>query len=195
MNDAPRSPVSLPDAAGDAGVPCGAVVWITGLSGAGKTTLAMALVAQLRDRGRAAVLLDGDVLREVFEHDLGYALDDRRRCGRRYARLGGMLAAQGLHVVVATISMFEDLRRWNRAQLPRYVEVYVRAPAAVRHLRGTRARPGGEDGGRLIVGEDVPFEEPEMPDLVLDNDGSVALDQVAARLWEHVRGNLALDRE
>jgi adenylylsulfate kinase-like enzyme len=194
VSDAPRSPVP-PDVAGDVGAPCGAVVWITGLSAAGKTTLATALVARLRDRGRAAVLLDGDVLRAVFEHDLGYTLDDRRRCGRRYARLAGMLAAQGLHVVVATISMFEDLRRWNRTHLPRYVEVYVRAPAAVRRRRDARARPGGEDGGRLIVGEDVPFEEPEMPDLVLDNDGSVALDQMVARLWEHMRGSLALDRE
>ncbi len=109
--------------------------WITGLPASGKTTIATLLVSRLRGRHSHAVLLDGDVLREVFEHDLGYSLEDRRRCARRYARLGRMLAVQGVHVVTATISLFEDVRRWNRAHLHRYVEVYVRAP----RLCGARA--------------------------------------------------------
>ncbi len=176
-------------AAGDGAA--GAVVWITGLSGAGKTTLATRLVDRCRDRGVGVVLLDGDRLRAVFEHDLGYSLDERRRCGRRYARLAAMLAAQGLHVVVATISMFEELRQWNRAHLARYVEVYVRAPATVRRLRSVGA---GTTARRLVVGEDVPFDEPQAPDLVLDNDGSTPVDELAARLWRHVRRQLARRR-
>jgi len=170
----------------------GLVVWITGLAAAGKTTLATGLVDRLRERRIGVVLLDGDALRAVFEHDLGYSLDERRRCGRRYARLAAMLAAQGLDVVVATISMFEELRQWNRAHLARYLEVYVRAPAAVRRMRRVGEGPG-ERG--LVVGEDLPFDEPEAPDVVLENDGSTPLDELAAGLWRHVRRQLALARE
>jgi adenylylsulfate kinase-like enzyme len=173
----------------------GAAVWITGLGAVGKTTLATALVARLRARALPTVLLDGDMLRAVFEHDLGYALDERRRCARRYAHLGEMLAAQGLHVVVATISMFEDVRRWNRAHLPRYLEVYVRAPAAVRRRRAACTGPGRDTEPSNVVGDDLPFEEPCTPDLVLDNDGSRTLDEVGAHLWTRVREHLGLVRD
>lgn len=166
----------------------GCVFWITGLPASGKTTIATLLVSRLRARHIPAVLLDGDVMREVFEHDLGYSLEDRRRCGRRYARLGRMLAAQGVHVVTATISLFEDVRRWNRAHVDHYVEVHVRAPATVRAVRD-------RDRGRTPVAYDVPFEEPATPDLILDNDGSAAADEVVARLWAHVRGQLGCDAD
>jgi adenylylsulfate kinase len=164
----------------------GWVFWITGLPASGKTTIATLLVSRLRVRHAPTVLLDGDILREVFEHDLGYSLDDRRRWARRYARLGRMLASQGVHVVTATISLFEDVRRWNRAQVPRYVEVHVRAPAAVRAARD-------RDRARAPVAYDVPFEEPTTPDLVLENDGSATPDDVVQRLWDHVRGRLGHD--
>jgi len=173
--------VATPDQAGR-------VFWITGLPASGKTTLATLLVTRLRARHLPAVLLDGDVLREVFEHDLGYSLEDRHRCARRYARLGHMLAAQGMQVVTATISLFEDVRRWNRAQVDRYVEVYVRAPDAVRAARD-------RDRGREPVSYDVPFEEPATPDLVLDNDGSASADVVAGRLWSHILGSIGRDAD
>ena len=166
----------------------GWVFWITGLPASGKTTIATSLVSRLRVGHAPTVLLDGNVLREVFEHDLGYSLEDRRRCARRYARLGRMLAAQGVHVVTATISLFEDVRRWNRAHVPRYVEVHVRAPAAVRAARD-------RDRARAPVAYDVPCEEPTTPDLVLDNDGSAAADEVVERLWAHVRGRLGRDAD
>jgi cytidine diphosphoramidate kinase len=173
--------VATPDAAGW-------VFWLTGLPASGKTTLATLLVSRLRARHMSTVLLDGDVLREVFEHDLGYSLEDRRRCARRYARLGRMLAAQGVQVVTATISLFEDVRHWNRTHVDRYVEVYVRAPAAVRAVRD-------RDRGRAPVAYDVPFEEPATPDLVLDNDGSAPAEEVVERLWTHVLGRLGRDAD
>ncbi len=137
----------------------GRVVWITGLAGTGKTAVATALVRRLRRAGVVAVLLDGDALRRSIAPDLGYGLADRRHAADRYAALARLLAAQGLTVVVATISMFERVRRENRRRAPRYFEVYLRLPAERRpHARGATT---------LVVGRDLPFEEPTRPDLVV----------------------------
>src|SRR3954470_10828609 len=92
--------------------PCGSVLWITGLPGAGKTTIARRIVRMQRRTHADVVLLDGDALRRVLG-ERGYGHDVRLRCARRYARLGALLAGQGLHVVVATVSMFAAVRRWN----------------------------------------------------------------------------------
>jgi adenylylsulfate kinase-like enzyme len=124
------------------------------------------------------VFLDGDALREVFEQDLGYSVEDRRRWAWRYARLGHMLAEQGLEVVVATVSMFEEVRRWNREHLPRYTEVYLRVPLEVRISRDRRVLYAGAD----VVGVDLPCEEPRAPDLVIDDDGSLTPEEIVARI-------------
>lgn len=164
----------------------GCVFWITGLPGCGKSTVGALLAARLRAAHASTVLLDGDVLRDVFENDLGYSLEDRRRWARRYARLSGMLAEQGLQVIVATISMFEEIRSWNRAHAPRYLEVYLRAPLAVRIRRDRR----GLYASRDVVGVDLPFEEPAAPDVVIDDDGSLAPEDVVSRIWEQARSRL-----
>lgn len=159
----------------------GRVIWITGLAGSGKTTVATALVPRLRQRGAAVVLLDGDELRRTIATDLGYDLTDRRAAAERYARLARALALQGLTVVVATISMFESVRRWNRRRMPRYCEVYLRRAPGAPFRR--RRRPAG--AARLEVGVDLPFEEPRHPDLVFD-DATANVAAVVARIARSV---------
>lgn len=175
-----NAPVVVP------GLAVGRVVWITGLPCSGKSTLAHRLQLLLRDDAPACIVLDGDRLRPIVAPDLGYALDDRRACGWRYARLAAHLASQGVVVLVATLSGFEEIRGWSRAHAPGYLEVYLRVPEAVRRGRdrdGLYARPSA-------VGADLPFEEPASPDLVIDDDGTLAPDTVA----EQVRRVLALPR-
>ena len=105
--------------------PQGRVVWITGLSGAGKTTLARALQRALP----GSLLLDGDELREALgASGHGFDAESRRRLALTYARLAGRLARQGATVIVATISLFHDLHAWNRANLPGYVEIFLDVP-------------------------------------------------------------------
>ncbi|MCC6765152.1 MAG: adenylyl-sulfate kinase [Deltaproteobacteria bacterium] len=140
----------------------GRIVWITGLAGSGKTMVATAVVRGLGRARIAAVLLDGDALRRSIATDLGYDLADRRRAAERYARLARLLAAQGLTVVVATISMFESVRRANRRRAPHYFEVYLRLAA------GCAPRVRGRGGATPVVGRELPFEAPVRPDLVVD---------------------------
>jgi glutamine kinase len=163
----------------------GRVYWITGLSGAGKTTVGQELWRRLRAAGRSAVFLDGDALREVIAEDLGHSTDNRRKSAMRNARLCRMLSSQGQDVVCPTISMFHEVQRWNRQNIPGYREIYLQVPLEELQRRDAKGIYAAAHRGDLrdVVGLDVPAELPEAPDLTLDNFG--ALDSVAAvdRIW------------
>jgi adenylylsulfate kinase-like enzyme/phosphohistidine swiveling domain-containing protein len=153
----------------------GRVFWITGLSGAGKTTLGRDLWSRLRAAGRAATFLDGDALRAAIAEDLDHSAGDRRRSAMRNARLCRLLAEQGADVVCATISLFHEVQRWNRANIPGYREIYLRVPMDELRRRDAKGLyAGAQNGGvRGVVGLDVAAETPEAPDLVLDNYGTL----------------------
>ncbi len=102
------------------------VYWITGLSGAGKTSVGKLLYEKMKQKYPNIVFLDGDVLREVFGNDLGYTREERIKCAMRYARLCRMLQEQGMNVICCTISMFDEIRSWNREHIANYREIYVK---------------------------------------------------------------------
>src|SRR5580658_2143788 len=153
----------------------GRVYWITGLSGAGKTTVGKELWRRLRAVGRAAVLLDGDAVREVIAEDLGHTTANRRKSAMRNARLCRLLSAQGIDVICPTISLFHEVHRWNRANIPGYCEIYLRVPMDELRRRDPKGIYAAAHRGELrdVVGLDVPAELPESPDLVLDNFGAL----------------------
>ncbi len=174
----------------------GQVIWITGLSGAGKTSIAGRVVEQLRSR-QAAVLLDGDVVRQIVDDpNTGHDTESRLVNAYRICRMAQVLAVQGITVVVATMSLYREIHAWNRRNLPGYVEVYLKVDLEVlrsRDPKGLYARSDCNDEGHL-VGVDLPFEAPRDPDLVIDNNGSAAdIADIAARIaalaLERRRGN------
>lgn len=160
----------------------GSVYWFTGLAGAGKTTLARAFLGRLRERGIHAIFLDGDRLRETIAEDAGYTRDERLRAALRYSRLCGLLAEQGQPVVCATISMFHQVRAWNRQHLQGYREVYVRALPEVLAQRDQKGLYSQEHEN--VAGKDLTVELPESPDWTLDNNGERTPDQMIAPLLE-----------
>lgn len=149
------------------------VYWITGLSGAGKTTIGKVLYEKMKMRYPNTVFLDGDILRQVFGDDLGYSQEDRRKCAMRYARLCDMLQKQGLNVICCTISMFDSVREWNRQNISSYKEIYVKVSFDTLRIRDQKGLYSGytNECQKEVVGIHVEFEEPKTPDLVLDNDG------------------------
>ena len=157
--------------------------WITGLAGAGKTTLARALVGSIRNRHQPIVLLDGDELREAFSMTNHHELADRLRLANSYARIARLIHSQGISVVCATISPFPEVRQWLRDHVPGYVEIFVRVS---RNTLTDRDQKGlyssAATKGRVnLVGLDIPFLEPATPDVVIDNEpGTNMADHVRA---------------
>jgi glutamine kinase len=162
----------------------GRVFWITGLSGAGKTTLGRRLSSRLRDVGRPVTFLDGDVLRGVIAEDLDHSVENRRLSAMRNARLCRLLAEQGLDVVCATISLFHEVQRWNRENIPGYHEIYLRVPFDELSRRDSKGIYAAAHRGdtRHVVGLDVPAEAPEAPDLILDNYGELDVETAVDRI-------------
>jgi adenylylsulfate kinase-like enzyme len=168
---------------------------VTGLSGAGKTTVASAV----KDRLMAAsavnpVLLDGDRLRAVLPATAGYEPEDRRKLAMFYARLARELAAQGHCVICSTVSLFHEVHAWSRRNTPRYLEVWLRVPLQELRDRGCRDKlysPNGDANGvGPVVGVDSGAEFPVQPDLIIGNYGDMSVEEAAERivtaLWQLV---------
>jgi adenylylsulfate kinase-like enzyme len=148
------------------------VIWIIGLSGTGKTTLAIQVVERIRQLNGKVVLLDGDLIRTLFANDVDHTIEGRRRNAERLSVLSKFLADQGIHVVAAVLSIFPEWRRWNRENIPYYSEVYIKASMETLLRRDIKNLYARAAKGEIInvVGVDIPFPEPENPELVIEND-------------------------
>ncbi|KPA14641.1 adenylylsulfate kinase [Candidatus Magnetomorum sp. HK-1] len=158
--------------------------WITGLSGAGKTTIAKELYYTLKKRVKNIVLLDGDQLRVVFGNNKGYSIEQRLALSRQYCNLCKMLIDQDIHVICATISMFNQIRDWNSNNIDGYLEIYVRVPMDILIKRDqkqlySRALKKEISG---VMGIDIPYEEPCNPDMIINNDGATSPDLLAKQI-------------
>jgi len=154
--------------------PCGLVIWFTGLSGAGKTTLSTAVQKSLRERGYRAPVLDGDVLRAGLCSDLGFSAKDRHENVRRAGAVAGLMAEAGLICVVALISPFRSDRAAARALVPagRFVEVFVNAPLSVCEQRDVKGLYRKARANQIpeFTGISSPYEEPESPEITVRSD-------------------------
>jgi len=145
----------------------GNVFWITGLSGAGKTTLCMNLVKYLKERGHPVIMLDGDDLREVLGVNSAHGKDDRLQLAMRYARLCRTLASQGINVAIATISMFHAVQEWNRNNLPGYMEIFLDVPLHELIRRDSKQLYARAAKGEVnnVAGLDFEVDKPISPDI------------------------------
>ncbi len=161
------------------------VIWLTGLSGAGKSTIATALLQQLQAAGRAAYVLDGDELRTGLNSDLGFTAADRRENVRRVGEVARLMSQAGLVVIVALISPFKADRDAARARLPagRFVEVFVSTPLAVAEARDPKGLYRKARAGQLpeFTGISSPYEAPDAPELRIETEHTPA-DGAAARI-------------
>jgi adenylylsulfate kinase len=144
------------------------VIWLIGLSGAGKTTLGIKLKEYLAGRGAPCVLIDGDAVREFFDGDLGFKREDRVANIKRIALAVHFLESSGTNAVVCNISPFEELRKFHRAKIRGYREIYLKRSLAECKKNDVKKMYATQSDKTDIVGVDTAFDEPSSPDLVLD---------------------------
>ena len=162
--------------------PC--VVWLTGLSGAGKSTIANLVEKKLHALGRHSFLLDGDNVRHGLSRDLGFTEADRIENIRRVGEVARLMADAGLIVITAFISPFRAEREMVRAMLPpgEFLEIFVDTPLADAERRDVKGLYAKARAGKLanFTGIDSPYEAPEQPDLRIDTTGMSAVDAAEA---------------
>ena len=155
-----------------------AVLWFTGLSGAGKSTIANLVEKKLVARGRHTFLLDGDNVRHGLNRDLGFTDADRIENIRRVGEVARLMADAGLIVMTAFISPFRAEREMVRAMLPEgeFIEVFVDTPLAEAEKRDAKGLYAKARAGELknFTGIDSPYEEPESPEIRIDTTATGA---------------------
>lgn len=152
----------------------GVCVWLTGLPGAGKSTVASLVAERLRAEGRPVEVLDGDVVRQHLSRGLGFSREDRLENIRRVAYVARLLVRHGVYVIVALVSPYREARAAARALIGdgTFLEVYVRCPLEVLVRRDPKGLYARALRGEIpaFTGVSDPYEPPESPDLVLDTD-------------------------
>jgi bifunctional enzyme CysN/CysC len=163
------------------------VLWFTGLSGAGKSTIANLVEKKLLAAGRHTYLLDGDNVRHGLNRDLGFTEDDRVENIRRVAEVSKLMADAGLIVLVSFISPFRAERDMARAMLEpgEFFEIYIATPLAVAESRDVKGLYRKARAGQLknFTGIDSPYEEPLNPEITLDTS-AVSAEEAAIRIVE-----------
>jgi bifunctional enzyme CysN/CysC len=168
--------------------PC--VLWFTGLSGAGKSTIANTLEKRLHAMGRHTYLLDGDNVRHGLNKDLGFTDADRVENIRRVAEAARLFVDAGLIVMVSFISPFRSERRMARSLFDQgeFYEVHVDTPLAEAEKRDVKGLYKKARRGELknFTGIDSPYEPPENPEIYVDTTRTSA-EESAAAILEHLR--------
>lgn len=178
----------------------GAIIWLTGLSGSGKTTVAGELARLIRRAGPGACVLDGDDLRRGLNSDLGFSPAERAENVRRVAEVARLMARTGLIVIVALISPFRNDRRRARGTALAggvgFMEVFLDCPLTICEQRDPKGLYRKARAGELVAftGIGSAYEPPEHPEIVLRTGAESSAESIS-RLAAHVLVWLGLERE
>jgi len=171
-------------------LPGAPTIWFTGLSGAGKTTIARALAGQLTGAGLAHALLDGDELRATLSADLGFSREDRAEQVRRVGHLARVLGDAGVIPLVALVSPFRADRDAARAlhASGRFLEVHVATPLEVCAERDVKGLYERADAGQItdLTGLGQDYEAPAAAELTLDGGPDADAEASARRVFERL---------
>jgi adenylyl-sulfate kinase len=166
----------------------GFTLWFTGLSGAGKSTIAGIIEKRLREAGAKVEVLDGDVVRENLSKGLGFSKEDRDTNIRRIGFVCELLARNGVIAIVAAISPYRAVRDELRSRIQNFVEIYVECPLEVvagRDVKGLYKKAKAGEIGQF-TGISDPYEAPANPEIVLHSDCENP-DQSADKVWTRLK--------
>ena len=155
------------------------LVWITGLSGSGKSTIGKEVYKKLKERYPNSVFLDGDSFREIMGNDLGHTQEERRAVAMQIHRMCKFLVEQDINVVCATMSLFSEIHKLNRKEIPNYFEVFIECDMEELIKRDQKGLYSKALRGEIenVVGVDLPYDKPKNADLVIENSTKERLDE------------------
>ncbi|MUL35401.1 adenylyl-sulfate kinase [Gloeocapsopsis sp. AAB1 = 1H9] len=164
----------------------GFVLWLTGLSGSGKSSIAKKLAQELKERSCLVEVLDGDVVRTNLSKGLSYSREDRDTNIRRIGFVANLLSRNGVATIVAAISPYQDARENLRATTTNFIEVFVNAPLEVCEARDVKGLYAMARAGeiRAFTGIDDPYEAPQNPDIICHTSEETLEESVAKILAE-----------
>jgi len=161
---------------------------MTGISGAGKTTIANSIIKSYKHKFPNLVNIDGDIIRQMYEDDLGYEEKDRIRQIKRIQKLCLFLENQNLIVIVSALYSNTELMDWNRKNFSEYFEIYLKASVDLvkeRDPKGIYEKfAKGEE--KNLVGLDIPWHEPKKPNLVIDMDKTKSFSDVKKNIVKNL---------
>ena len=159
----------------------GFTLWMTGLSGAGKTTIALALTEVLHARGIKIERLDGDVVRQSLTRDLGFSKEDRDKNIERVTFVAKLLSRNGVGVVASFISPYQETRDYVRQETTNFIEVFVDAPIEVCAERDVKGLYAKAFAGEIpnFTGVSDPYEAPVSPEIIVRTDQETVEQSVA----------------
>lgn len=165
---------------------CGSLIWITGLSGSGKTTIGNALYLKLKQKYKNVVFLDGDSFREILGNDLGHNPKDRLENAYRIHRMCKFLVSQNIHVVCATMSLYKEIHELNRSEMRNYLEIFIECEIdelIKRDQKGlySQAISGNQTN---VVGVNLSFDKPQNSELTIDNTQQNALQEKVQKILD-----------
>lgn len=175
----------------------GLMVWFTGLSGSGKSTVAIALERELQQRGILCRILDGDNIRSGINNNLGFSAEDRVENIRRIAEVGRLFVDTGIVTIAAFISPNNDLRRMASEIIGQddFMEVFVSTPLKECERRDVKGLYAKARRGEIknFTGISAPFEAPENPTLTLDTS-VLPVEESVKRLLQVILPKIAVDK-
>ena len=148
------------------------VIWLTGLSGAGKTTIGKALEEELLRRGANVEFLDGDELRRTISSELGFSKIDRETHAKRVSYLSHLLSRNGIITIVALISPFRSSRQYARNLVGNFVEVWVQCSLDICRIRDPKGLYKKAEEGKIndMTGLQAPYETPSNPEVIVNTE-------------------------
>lgn len=168
----------------------GVLLWFTGLSGSGKSTIAYALDEKLISNGKLSYVLDGDNIRHGLNGDLEFSPEDRRENIRRIGEVGKLFVEAGLITLASFISPYRKDRDAIRAKLEpgQFLEIYVKCPLEVCEQRDVKGLYGKARKGEIdeFTGISSPYEEPVDPELIIESD-KLDLDQSVELIFNYLK--------
>lgn len=169
-------------------VTAGTVYWITGLSGAGKTTMGTLLYQLMRREKPNVFRLDGDIARWAYNDVTDFSIEARRACAFRHARVSKMIADQGIDVICCTVSLFHEVQAWNRDHFSRYVEIFLDVPMDILERRNQNGMYQKVKAGEMknVMGVDQEVEFPLRPDIHFVNDGRLSPKEAVQWLYQEI---------